>query len=156
MLSQYAFLLLPLALAVHPPADPVDPAGEEITTIEINDFYPLTPEHVKAYRNGTPPSEIVLATGETLKALLAEPQYEITWASVSSGGGLSTQPTGTRATPDCGGFEVYGISGFSTTGYSQSATEGYEVTLGILTTIGLIFADGFESESPACWSTTQP
>lgn len=160
MAGQYASILLLLALALSSGDASALEAGtrdgpgasEGIASLELEILQVLLPEQVEAYRNGAPLSEITLTTGETLEEFLAtpaqEPGYELTWTTLSSGGGASEGGAG-----GCGVFELYGISGQPVTG--ESTDGSYEMTAGSLTRSDLIFADGFESGTTSCWSLEQ-
>jgi len=108
----------------------------------------MTSTQVRAYAAGSPATEIVLTSGQTLAGFLEEKGvvgFAVSWASVDGGGGVSTgglyQMTATIGQVDAGVMTngVFSLRG----GFLASERTPVEVP---------IFSDGFESGDLNAWS----
>lgn len=135
-----AAFALPVALGAQQsrngPSTGISNQGTYSLELEI-----ISPEQIESYQQGTPASEIVLGTGETLEEFLdpkgAAPMFELAWTAVTCGGGMVASGD-TQFETSCG----QSVSGTSTGG-------GF--TLEPVIDDGTIFSDDFESGDTSAW-----
>ncbi len=130
---------------------------EEVSELERELFQMITSEQVKAYLNGTRPTDLVLLNGETLDVFLRRKgvsNFSISWDSIDGGGGIGS--TG-------GVFAVSGTIGQSDTGTASGG--GFVVTGGFWPIVtppaedpcvgpAAIFCDTFEDGTTNHWALT--
>lgn len=138
-------LIIPLALGAQSRPGPSGTVSGGPYSLEMKI---ITPEQVGAYRDGTPPSEIVLATGETLEEFLAvaprgaPPDFSVPRTSVSSGG---------ESESNDGKFRLRSTIGQPVTGASESTDGALKLDVGFQTPDTRLFDDGFESGDTSNW-----
>ena len=122
--------------------------ADEVSAAEREVLEALTEEQMERYLGGTPSSQILLSTGESLADFAARKNvagFEITWYSIDGGGGMRStggdfELSGTIGQPDAGRMSG---GDFTLTGGFWAITRSLE-----------IFSNGFEGGNTSAWSQT--